>query len=220
MKYVQAAGKWVSLKFICHLLYLGVVLIRRTSTITYEGPTHLLSRSAGRRVILAFWHRDLALMSTFWKISSVHVLTTLSTRGMMLGSVARKLGHRVTLIPEGNRTRYVGHVNQVLETAKGPVVIVVDGPLGPDHKVKHNVLKWARDHGRTIIPLGVTVARYREIQKRWDRLRIPGTFNKAHIRVGSPVIIPPGATTRELTSYRGNLEEQLVLLEQSSAEIP
>ncbi len=168
------------------LLYHAIRLIRRTSAVTYCGAADFMHyREDGP--IVTFWHRDFFLMMTFWRLAPLHVVATRSKRGEINGVVLSRLGHRVTLIPEGDPHLYVRCISEVMGRESGPVVIVGDGPLGPAFRVKPTIHKFALRHRRLIIPLEIEVSRFREIRKRWDNLRIPGIFTRAHIVIQSPI---------------------------------
>ena len=166
--------------------YFVIRLLRITSKVKQDGADHLLN-SPNEKFILTFWHRDLVLMMAFWNIAPIHAISTLSRRGKILQSVITRLGHAVTLVPEGDPYVYMRSISEVLKKAAFPVVIVADGPLGPPLLLKPTILKFAEKHQRSILPLRIKTNHYKEIINRWDKLRIPMCFSRVQLTIGEPI---------------------------------
>ncbi len=189
-------------------LYYAIRLIRKTSSVIFRGADDF-QRHQDNGPILTFWHRDLVLMMTFWILMPVHVVSTLSQRGKIIASVLRRLGHRVTLIPEGEPYLYASRISEVLERESWPVVIVADGPLGPAFRLKLTIQKFALKHRRLIVPLEIEVDSFGEFRKRWDKLRIPRICNRARIVIGDPISCFNHGQRVPFRAFRENLERSL-----------
>jgi lysophospholipid acyltransferase (LPLAT)-like uncharacterized protein len=119
-------------------------------------------------------------------------------------------GMRAAALP--SPTGGVPHALEVLAEAllRGDdVVIAVDGPSGPRHRVRAGALWLARRTGCPVIPVGIAASRSSRL-RRWDRLVIPLPGGVTAFVLGDPIDIPADrATTGDV---RRRLASQLVAL--------
>lgn len=184
-------------------------LLHRTLRRQDVGREHFEAALArGERVIAAFWHGRLLLM-TF--IYPPHVATLLISRhrdGEYIARVCRRLGFPVV---RGSATR--GGVQafrqmlQVLETG-GHVGITPDGPKGPSRRVKPGTIELARRSGMPILPLGFG-ARPALRLRSWDAFLVPFPFSRGVFVMGEPLYVPPELSPAEAARLQAELAARL-----------
>jgi lysophospholipid acyltransferase (LPLAT)-like uncharacterized protein len=91
----------------------------------------------------------------------------------------------------------------------GEVIIVPDGPRGPDRKLKLGCIKLAAETGAALVPFSFSASR-KKILKSWDRFLMFYPFSKVVAVYGQPAAIRPGLTDGELEAERQRIEALMV----------
>jgi len=183
------------------LLRLVVRTIRRQDV----GREHVDAVMAkGERVISAFWHGRLLLMTFAYP---PHVATTIISRhrdGEYIARVAERLDFSVV---RGSATRggaqAFRQLLQVLEGG-GHVGITPDGPKGPARRVKPGVIELSRLSGMPILPLAFGASPAVRLRS-WDRFLIPSPFARGVFVWGEPFYVPPELTRAETEGLQEEL---------------
>lgn len=94
----------------------------------------------------------------------------------------------------------------------GQVIIVPDGPRGPNREMKPGALKLARDTGAYLIPFTFSSSK-KKILRSWDNFLIPKPFSRIVATFGAPLSIEEGLTEKDLERERLRLESLFVLFD-------
>ncbi len=187
-------------------LALGAALLARhlrlvTSTTRWEVVgREAAAPLAGRPVIGAFWHEQLALAAAIaWNWSGNRhdtgftVLVSQHRDGRLIGDVVARLG--IGAAHGSSRRGGVAvfrEAQRVIEEGRS-IAITPDGPRGPRRVAQSGVARLARLADVPVIPVGVAVARARRLGS-WDRMVFPFPFGRGAIVYGT-AIDPAAAET-------------------------
>jgi lysophospholipid acyltransferase (LPLAT)-like uncharacterized protein len=167
--------------------------------------------------IVSFWHRKYVALFPMLRRRHACVVTTASPHGHVVASICRHFGNSVIQVPGS------GHGPQALDMIGHAIAhaseagIAVDGPVGPDHKVKRGAIQLASELGHLIVPMSVASRHKHVLHHRWDRLEIPMIFSRVCVAVGEPMRIPPGLSWEEVQRWRSRLQDLLEAID-SEAE--
>jgi len=159
---------------------------------------------AGRPVIGAFWHEQLALAAAVawdWSGSRTEtgftVLVSQHRDGRLIGSVVARLG--IAAAHGSSRRGGVAVFREAQRVlAEGnSIAITPDGPRGPRRIAQPGVARLARLSGVPVIPVGVAVSRARHLRS-WDRMILPWPFGRGAIVYAAPVLPGDGETEEAL----------------------
>ncbi|WP_291295904.1 lysophospholipid acyltransferase family protein [Elioraea sp.] len=180
----------------CHLRLVGA-----TTRWTVEGKEGAAAL-AGRPVIGAFWHEQLALAHAIaWNWSGSRtdtgftVLVSQHRDGRLIGDVVSRLGIGAAHGSSRRGGVAVFREAQRVLTEGRSVAITPDGPRGPRRIAQSGVARLARLAAVPVIPVGVAVSRARRLGS-WDRMIFPLPFCRGAIVYGTP-LGPGDAPTEE-----------------------
>ena len=90
------------------------------------------------------------------------------------------------------------------------MVLAVDGPYGPRHRMKTGCVELARETGSPIVHVEYSCERAKENKERWDRRLVPVLFDTINIKYHAPIYVggDEGGGDDEIVCRR--LEKQLL----------
>ncbi len=191
-----------------------IFLLGKTLRIRWIGEKNLDPiRANNRRVLYAFWHGRMLILSYSHRWQKSHVLISQHRDGELIARIIKRLGF---VSVRGSTTR--GGTKALFEMAKKgasgyDVAITPDGPRGPRFKVQPGAIYIAQRSGLPMIPISNSAKR-RWTLSSWDGFLIPKPFSKAVIMIGKPIYVPLEATPQQLEEKREELEKSLVELTQ------
>ena len=94
----------------------------------------------------------------------------------------------------------------------GEVIIVPDGPKGPDRKMKLGGLKLAQMTGAYLVPFTFSTNK-KKILKSWDSFLMFYPFRKIVAMYGDPISIDSGLSDEKLENERQRVEDILIELD-------
>jgi len=97
----------------------------------------------------------------------------------------------------------------------GEVIIVPDGPRGPNRKMKLGGLKLAQETGAYLVPFTFSTSR-KKVLKSWDKFLIFYPFSKVVAVYGKPFRIEPNLSKDELERERTRLEQYMIKLDEKA----
>jgi hypothetical protein len=97
----------------------------------------------------------------------------------------------------------------------GEVIIVPDGPSGPDRKIKLGGLKPAQETGAVLVPFTFSTSR-KKILKSWDNFLMFYPFSRIVSIYGEPIHIDPGLKGDELEKERQRIEQLMIQLDEKA----
>ncbi len=162
-----------------------------------------------RRLILAFWHSRILLISYVYQGRGAAILVSSSNDGEIMAQILQRQGHETI---RGSTSRHgvraLARLIKVIRDRVCPGVVVPDGPRGPRFKVQPGIIAVARKTGFPIVPVSYS-ARKIKIFASWDRFILPYPFTEASIVYGRPISIPHRLSAKGQENYRVLVEEEL-----------
>ena len=162
-----------------------------------------------RRVIFAFWHSRILMISYIYKKSDAAILVSKSKDGEIIAQILKRQGHETI---RGSTSRHgvraLAKLIKILKEKVRPGVVVPDGPRGPRYKVQPGVITLAQKTGYPIVPLSYS-AKKLKIFASWDRFILPYPFTEGSIIYGAPIAVPLDIDGDGQEVYRNKLEKEL-----------
>jgi lysophospholipid acyltransferase (LPLAT)-like uncharacterized protein len=192
------------------LASLFIRLLGITWRIEFRGEENLEeARRRTERVIFAFFHGRLLVLSWSHRNRKVHVLASEHYDGDLMGRTIEWLGfgHLKGSTSKGG-AKALRELRRVLKEGYD-IGLTADGPRGPRGKIQQGATELSRLSGATVVPVTNTARGRRIFWKSWDRFQIPAPFAKVIIKYGEPLSVPDGADAEERESLRVTLEERL-----------
>jgi hypothetical protein len=94
----------------------------------------------------------------------------------------------------------------------GELIIVPDGPKGPNRKMKLGALKLSQQSGAYLVPFTFSASRKKTL-KSWDNFLIFFPFTRVVALFGEPIVVNPKLHGDELEKERQRIEQILLQLD-------
>lgn len=194
---VGILGKWL------------IDLIFCASPIEIEGYEKVRHLRASRRLIVAFWHSRILLISHLYKGENALILVSQSKDGEIIARILQRQGHEPVRgsSSRGGLRALSGMIRKMKQSGR-PAVMIPDGPRGPRHRVQPGIITLARKTGFPIVPVTYS-ARRRKVFNSWDRFVLPAPFTRCKVVFGDPIVIPPDIAKEEEARFAALLQEKL-----------
>ncbi|MEW5901079.1 MAG: lysophospholipid acyltransferase family protein [Acidobacteriota bacterium] len=169
-------------------------------------------RSEGKPVIHLIWHGRLMLAPYFFRKRRVAALVSPSKDGEVVARIGLGWGFRIIRGSSSHSiVRAWVEMKDELERG-GELLIIPDGPRGPDRVLKAGCLKLAQETGAALIPWSFSASR-KKFLRSWDRLLLFYPFSRLAVVYGKPLTLKAGATAEELEEERCRIEQALTDLD-------
>lgn len=194
------------------LLWLWAKSVR--TTVLGEDRYKVL-RSHKKPVIILIWHGRIFYAPYFFRRRGIMPLVSPSEDGEIIAQIIGRWGYKPL---RGSSSHSVvkawNEMKRELEDG-GELIIVPDGPRGPDRKMKPGALKLAKETGAYLIPFSFSSSRKKNL-KSWDRFLIPLPFSRVVAVYGDPISVEPDVNKKELQKKLQQVQEDLVGLDQQA----
>jgi hypothetical protein len=169
-------------------------------------------KQAGKPVILLLWHGRLMLAPYFFRNRGISALVSPSRDGEIIARIA--LGWRFRILRgSGSHPMVRAWVEMRQDLRRGgELIIIPDGPRGPDRVLKPGCLKLAQDTGAVLIPWSFSSSRKRDL-KSWDRFLFFYPCSRIVSIYGKPITVSPALDEAEFESERQRVETALKALD-------
>jgi len=197
-----------SSRFAHLLISLWSSTIRAERSGAYEESEKLFG-SGG--VIYGFLHGEQFILYRLHKNRGVAIMTSLSRDGELQDGILKRFGYR-TVRGSSSRGGAEALINmiEIIRSGSGSVAFAVDGPRGPEGKVKPGIIYLAMKTGRPIIPMRVLYSAFYTFKKAWDRYKLPFPFTRARVIYGEPFYVPNRKySDEEISGLCAELERRL-----------
>jgi len=146
-------------------------------------------RQAGRPVVLLIWHGKIFVVPYFFRKRRIMALVSPSKDGELVSRLMDGWGYKL-IRGSGSHPMKTAWIEMMKELkAGGEVMIIPDGPKGPDRKFKLGAIKLATETGAALVPFSFTAKR-RKILHSWDRFEMFFPFTKIAAVYGAPIEVP------------------------------
>lgn len=182
----------------------------RTSVLGEEKYTEL--RSKNIPVILLVWHGRIFLGPYFFRRRGIMTMISPSEDGEFIAQIISRWGFRV-LRGSSSHSVVKAWIAMKKELEKGGELIVVpDGPRGPEKKFKPGALKLAKETGAYLVPFTFSSSK-RKILRSWDQFMIPRPFARFVAMYGEPISVSPDLEKEEMERKLLEVEENMIELD-------
>lgn len=187
----------------------------KSTRLTVLGADHYRKlRASGRGIIHVMWHRKIFIVPYFFRKKNIMPLISPSQDGEIAARIMDGWGYKL-LRGSGTHFMKTAWLEMVKELeAGGEVIIVPDGPRGPDRKLKMGCIKLASLTGAALLPFSFSTDRKKMI-KSWDEMLMFYPFSRVVAVFGAPIDIPLGLDVFELETERQRVERVLVEFEKT-----
>jgi hypothetical protein len=166
-------------------------------------------RRARRPVIILVWHGKIFTVPFFFRRRDIMPLVSPSRDGEFVARVMDGWGYKV-IRGSGSHPMKAAWLEMKRELAEGgEVIIVPDGPKGPDRKFKMGAIKLAAETGAALVPWSFTAKR-KKILRSWDRFEMFYPLTTVAAVYGPPFEVPKGLPAEAFEAERRRAEDILV----------
>lgn len=172
-------------------------------------------RDKGKAVIFLVWHGRIFIVPYFFRKRGIMPLISPSKDGEFPAQIMSRWGYRNI---RGSSSHAVIRVwNRMKNELKkgGEVIIVPDGPRGPDREMKLGGIKLAQETGALLVPFTFSTSR-KKFLKSWDKFLIFYPFTKVVAVYGPPMNVDPALKDDALEKERQKIERVLIELDEKA----
>jgi lysophospholipid acyltransferase (LPLAT)-like uncharacterized protein len=196
--------------------FLGRAIIRfwaRSSRIRVFGEeSYAKAKESGKPIILLVWHGRLFLAPYFFRRRGIMALVSPSKDGEIIARIALGWGFNV-IRGSGSHSIVRAWMEMKNELDKGgELIIIPDGPRGPDRCLKLGCLKLARETGALLVPFSFSASR-KKFLKSWDHFLFFYPFSRIVAIYGRPLTVEDTLDEAGLEMERLRVEGMLTALD-------
>ena len=160
--------------------------------------------------ILSMWHRHQCLVYGIKDKSNFYVLISASNDGEIVAKAIEIL--KLKSVRGSSKRRGVAASLELLDKLKdgASAAIMVDGPRGPNGKVKDGIINIAKLSGIPIVPL-VWASKSKNFHtfNSWDKFQLPIGPCQTVALYGKPIYIPPELDKEQTKIWCDKLENEM-----------
>ncbi|MDD8027421.1 MAG: lysophospholipid acyltransferase family protein [Acidobacteriota bacterium] len=165
-------------------------------------------RRTGRPVVILVWHGKIFSAPWMFRKRGIMPLVSPSQDGELIARLIDNWGYKV-IRGSGSHSMKRAWIVMMRELrAGGEVLIVPDGPRGPDRELKLGAVKLGAETGALLVPYTFASVR-KKVFRSWDRFEVPRPFARAAALFGEPIEIPRGISDQALEDERVRVERIL-----------
>lgn len=169
-----------------------------------------------RPCIYAMWHAHECCIFGLKDKGNVNVLISRSVDGEIIARASEKLGFQSVRGSKGKKGS-VEATMKLIEKLKAnqDIAIMVDGPSGPNRKVKEGVIKIAKMSGAPIVPVVWYSPDFNFLKlPSWDNFTYPLGYARLINLYGEPIYVNSENSDEDDEKLRLELEKTLLELEE------
>ena len=205
--------KWRFVGFLGKLI-LGLWTMTARKTVIGEDRYKELRRQ-NKPVVLLIWHSRLLVVPYLFRNRGIMALISPSEDGEILARIVEGWGKVLRGSSSHSIVKAWGVMRKELDEG-GEVIIVPDGPRGPNRKMKLGALKLSQQSGAYIVPFTFAASRKKTLNS-WDRFMIFYPFTRVVALFGEPVLVDPKLRREDLERERQRIEQILLKLDDEAA---
>lgn len=165
-------------------------------------------RRAGKPVVLIVWHSRIFIVPYFFRRRGIMPLVSPSRDGEIPAQIMDRWGYKVLRGSSSHSMVRAWNVMVRELREGGEVLIVPDGPRGPNRILKEGCLKLAQQTGAYIVPFTFS-ASGKKFLRSWDRFLMFPPFSRVTAVFGKPSTVKSKLSAEELERLRRQAEELL-----------
>ncbi len=172
-------------------------------------------RESKKPVIFILWHGRILFASYFFRKRGITALVSPSRDGEIVARIASGWGYKLLRGSGSHPVVDEWKKMKKLMTLGGELIIVVDGPKGPEREMKPGAVRLAQETGAYLIPFTYS-SKKGKFFKSWDRFLLFYPFTKLVAIHGRPIKIPSDLNADEFERERLKVEKSLRELEEKA----
>jgi lysophospholipid acyltransferase (LPLAT)-like uncharacterized protein len=173
-------------------------------------------RNQTEPVVLLVWHGRLLIAPYFLRKRGMLALISPSEDGEILARIVSGW-HKVLRGSSSHSMVKAWSVMRKELDEGGEVIIVPDGPKGPNRKMKLGALKLSQQSGAYLVPFTFAASRKKTFNS-WDRFVIFYPFSRVIALFGEPILVDPRLRGDELEKERQRIENILLELDDKASD--
>ncbi len=173
---------------------------------------YLKLRSEQKPVVLLVWHSRILIVPFFFRRRGIMPLISPSKDGEIAASIMSGWGYKIL---RGSGSHPIIKIwNEMKKELKrgGELLIVPDGPRGPNRKMKAGGIKLAHETGAYLVLFSFSTSKKKYLNS-WDNFLMFYPFSKGIAIYGKPIRLDSNMETDELEKERQRIEHLLVELD-------
>lgn len=172
-------------------------------------------RTEGKAVVLLIWHGKIFIVPYFFRKRNIMPLISPSGDGEIPARIMSGWGYKI-LRGSGSHAVFKvwNEMKQELNNG-GEVIIIPDGPKGPNRVFKMGGIKLAYKTGAYLVPFSFSTSKRRNL-KSWDSFLMSKPFSKVVAIYGDPIALDPHLDEDALEDERMKLEKVLQDLDEKA----
>ena len=172
-------------------------------------------RAEGKAVVLLIWHGKIFIVPYFFRRRNIMPLVSPSKDGEIPARIMSGWGYKV-LRGSGSHA-VVKAWNQMKQELinGGEVIIIPDGPKGPNRIFKMGGIKLAHQTGAWLVPFSFSTSKKKNLRS-WDNFLMSKPFSKVVAIYGDPIALNPHLDESGLEGQRQRLEKVLKDLDEKA----
>ena len=172
-------------------------------------------REERKPVVILVWHGRIFLVPYFFRRRGVAPLVSPSRDGEIVSRIMSRWGYRII---RGSSSHVIikawNRMKRELQEG-GEVLIVPDGPRGPNRKMKIGGLKLAQETGAFLVPFTFSSSKQKKL-KSWDQFLMFPPFSKVVAIFGEPVFLRSDQSQEGLEQDRQRIEEVMIEMDRTA----
>lgn len=171
-------------------------------------------RRAGKPVIFLVWHGRIFLVPYFFRRRGIAPLVSPSEDGEIAAQIMSRWGYR--LIRGSSSHTIIRAWNEMKRELQkgGEVIIVPDGPRGPNREMKLGGLKLAQETGAYLVPFTFSASRKKTLRS-WDHFLMFPPFSKVVAIYGRAFQLVPNLREDDFERERQKIEDYMKELDET-----
>ncbi len=166
-------------------------------------------RKQGKPVIFLVWHGRIFIVPYFFRRRGIMPLISPSKDGEIAAQIMSGWGYRIIRGSSSHALiRVWSKMKKELQNG-GELIIVPDGPRGPNRRMKLGGLKLAQETGAILVPFTFSTSR-KKFLKSWDNFLIFYPFSRVVAMYGEHFAVVPDLKDDELERERLKIERFMI----------
>ncbi|MFI2809920.1 MULTISPECIES: lysophospholipid acyltransferase family protein [Microbulbifer] len=176
-------------------------------------------RYRGKRLLVVFWHGQYLPLFTLLRGRKACVFASHSFRGAIICEICRHFGYTCIQLPARYNEANLLDLMRAELVTQSAAALAVDGPLGPYHVVKRGAIELASSLGFLLVPVSTASRRKHVMNRRWDRMELPGMFTRVALVAGEPLRIPSDIDHKDIPFWEDKVHQALEAVDKKASEL-
>ncbi len=172
-------------------------------------------RIQGRPTVILVWHGRIFVVPYFFRRRGIMPLVSPSKDGEIAAQIMERWGYKI-LRGSGSHSVVRAWNEMKRELGRGgEVIIVPDGPRGPDRVLKQGCIKLGAETKAVLIPFSFSASKRRTLRS-WDQFLMFPPFSRVVVVYGPPIEIPSQLSEEDFEKERRRVEQLLTDLDRQA----